>query len=166
MTLLAQHLKEPVEHLRTILSESAKFQEITGAADAAAALVFTHAGYAEDKNGDTTAQAAKGYPRAIVAHEDFSSVGQGATWKTTIKLTVRFQAYSLDADRDKSLSDQYLTWLETVGGIIDNVKAAGRSKLMINRIDISIPPLIQDQEGNTNTQKRLWLAQVDIGVGT
>jgi len=164
--VLTLHIKQPLIHLKTLLSESAAFQALVGAADATAALPFIHCGGAEDKDGKTTLQAAKTIPRAVIALQSFSSAKSG-TWTTDIVLAVRLEATTDSTDADKSLSDRYLAFLGKLESIMDQIRELGSAgtRLNIVSVDIAIAPQ-QREPDKQGDDGEVWGTQFDVGVRT
>ena len=164
---LKRHIKAPVEHLVTVLSESAGFQSVVSAADATEALASIHVQYAEDSDGDTSAQSAKPYPRAIVSLTSLGSTKRG-TWRVSGEYSILIERYPPDTDRDKSLGGMALSWLGDIETIYDDIKelVMDRSKLMADSLSLSVPPMMDIPEKDTRQRKRLWVAQMAIGVNT
>ncbi len=166
MTILTLHIQKPVEHAKTLLSESTALRTLFGAADATEASELIHYGYAEDKSGDTTEQAEKPLPRAIVALKDFSSEKSG-TWSTLIAITCRIEAETPAEDESKSLGDRYFAWLGRLEGVIDDVRqlASDGTRLQIRRVELSIFPHLRDPETYEGDKER-WITQFTLGVET
>ncbi len=164
--MLTLHIKQPLIHLKNLLAESAAFQTLVGATDETEALGFVHYGGAEDKDGKTTAQAAKPLPRAVIALQDFSSAKSG-TWTTDIVLAVRVEAKTDEGDVGKSHSDRYLAWLGKLESIVDQIRELGSdgTRLNIVSFEIAIPPQVIDSDRDGDTGEA-WGTQFNIGVQT
>ncbi len=164
--MLTLHIKQPLVHLKNLLSESAAFQTLVGAANETEALPFIHCGGAEDKDGKTTAQAAKPMPRAVIALQSFNST-KGGTWTTDIVLAVRLEAKTDVADAAKSLSDRYLDFLVKLESIIDQIRELGSdgTRLNIVSLDIAIAPQQRepDKQGDDGD---VWGTQFNVRVKT
>lgn len=148
----------PLAYFRGLLAASATFQTWTGAADATAALAFIALGDADPSS----------YPFAIIAHE-----GGGAA-KRFDSPGAQFvpdagEVSILLADADNSgLSDadNYATFLNNVGAVIDEVCAAsnGASAYPAMRWDIDDAMRSEDTRGLTagGAHFKLWIAESRI----
>lgn len=153
--VLKLHISKPLEKLREMLAESEHMQTLMGidtesdtADDDTADKVLY--GYAEDSpafdegEGD---QAVKQLPRCLIATEDFnSSVEATSSWSTEVVMSVFIQCLTLTADKTKSLSERYKSFLDRVEGVCDDLRelASDNTRLNLRSIRTDIPPHRED----------------------
>lgn len=144
--VLKLHISKPLERLREMLSESATLRTLFGAANAGAALPKIHYGYAEDSpafDDAAGAQLSKSLPRALIALEDFNSnVQASSSWGTEVVMSVLIQCETLTADKTKSLSERYKSFLDRIEGVADELRelASDNTRLNLTSIRTDVAP--------------------------
>ena len=165
---LKRHLSAPLVHFRAIVSECPTYQTLVGAADAVTALPSVHYFGVEDQaTGTAAAQQVKPFPRSLVALEDYDSESQGGhVWETDIMLSLLLEAETPAAQKDLSLADRYIWWLETVEGVIDDIKeiVSPQTRLLITGISNSIAPQRRDLDRTGSVER--WIAAFVVSVST
>jgi hypothetical protein len=167
--VLKLHIWKPLEKFQQMLSESTAMQALMAAEDAETAAEKIAYGYAEDLEFDNaiTAQQPKPFPRALVALEDFSSERQTDTsWSTVVVMTVLIQAPTLEEDVNKSLSERYVSFLQRVEGVSDNVRelAASGTRLNVTSIRTVLAPQREDIKESEGTQE-IWTTILLVEAG-
>lgn len=174
---LGLHIATPLEHLRTMLSESPTFQQLVEAADAAEAAEKIYYGYAEGSayERETGPQAPKPYPRAIVATEDLeTSRTTTSSWQTNLQMSILLEVRTLAADKELSASGRYMAFLQRVEGVVDDLRAAAAdlTRLNLQRISTPVPPMMIDPTEThsggdfmPNTVNELWLVHLLVEAG-
>ncbi len=148
--VLKLHIAKPLERLRDLLSESTTLRQLFGVGTAEHALPKILYGYAEESPAFDEvdgAQAVKALPRALIALEDFSSnVEASSSWSTEVVMSVFVQCLTMDADRQKSLSERYKAFLDRIEGVADDLRAlsSDNTRLNLQNIRTDVPPHRED----------------------
>lgn len=144
--MLKLHIHKPLEKLRGMLSESTALRTLFDVEDAEEALTKILYGYAEESpafDEATAEHAVKDLPRALIALEDFDSDKETeSTWRTRVVMSVLIQCLTLDADKTKSLSGRYESYLMQIEQVADNLRelASDNTRLNLRAIRTDIPP--------------------------
>lgn len=144
--VLKLHISKPLERLREMLSECATLRTLFGAANSGAALSRIYYGYVEDSpafDDALGAQLSKTLPRALIALEDFNSNAETtSSWGTEVVMSVLIQCKTLDADKNKSLSERYKAFLDRIEGIADELRelASDNTRLNLRSIRTDVAP--------------------------
>lgn len=144
--ILKLHIAKPLEHLRTMLSESETMQELMGVDSAAAVLPRVYYGYAEDApafEDATGAEAVKALPRCLIALEDTVSNKETTdSWSTRVIMSVLLQVETLSADAALIASGRYEAFLKRIEGVFDDLRelAADNTRLNLLSLRTDEPP--------------------------
>lgn len=144
--VLKLHIHKPLEKLREMLSESTSLQTLFAVEDSETALPKILYGYAEDSpafDGETGDQIVKTLPRALIALEDFNSTPEADTsWSTLVEMSILVQCLTLSADKTKSLSGRYESFLKRIEGVADDLReqASDNTRLNLRSVRTDVAP--------------------------
>lgn len=165
--ILKLHIAKPLERLNEMLAESTSMQTLLGAEsteDAAENILY---GYAEDSESNEFygVQDEKLLPRVMTALEDSDSQKNGDSWSTAIEMSVLIQTLRLEADRNKSLSERYKSFLDRVEGVMDNLRelAADNTRLNLTSVSTMVAPRRADMKETDGLE--IWWCVLLVKAG-
>ena len=146
--------------IKTMVATSAKFQEITGAANTAAAEAFVH---------EFAAEPSAALPRAII---DFENIDEGwdtggFTYNGEIQILLMYQIPIPDAYQTTHPTQAAWFWA-VIGAIRSEMEDAIRSLgITARRRSMPIPPFPMEQEDIPPgyDSDNVWLCQMEVVLG-